>query len=72
MLKLSKEQRQALKRLHERGRVDEEPVAVPGQRARAYRQFRRTVQPTIGCDEAVVVRWCGMWICIERDGYAHS
>ena len=37
-----------------------------------YRQFRASVQPTLGCDGAVAVRWCGLWLCIERDGYAHS
>jgi hypothetical protein len=37
-----------------------------------YREFRATVQPTFGCDGAVVVKWCGMWVCIERDGYAHT
>jgi len=29
-------------------------------------------QATIGCDGAVTVPWCGMWLCIERDGYTHS
>ncbi len=29
-------------------------------------------QPTIGCDGAVALPWCGMWLCIERDGYTHS
>ena len=37
-----------------------------------YRAFRRTVQPTFGCDGAVAVQWQGMWLCIERDGYCHS
>jgi len=29
-------------------------------------------QPTIGCDGAIAVEWCGMWLCIEKDGYTHS
>ena len=37
-----------------------------------YKQFRKTVHHTIGCDGAVAVIWCGMWLCIERDGYTHS
>ena len=37
-----------------------------------YRDFRRTIQPTFGCDGAVAVQWQGMWLCIERDGYTHS
>lgn len=30
------------------------------------------VQPTFGCDEAVTVQWCGMWLCVEQDGYTHT
>ena len=37
-----------------------------------YSQFRRSIQPTIGCDGAIAVQWCGMWLCIEKDGYCHS
>ena len=22
--------------------------------------------------DAVVLKWCGMWLCIEPDGYCHS
>ncbi len=35
----------------------------------SYLQFRRTVQPGWDC---VMVKWCGMWLGIERDGYTHS
>ena len=46
---------------------------VHAQRTGAtYTQFRRGVAPTFGCDGAVTVHWCGMWLCIERDGYCHS
>jgi hypothetical protein len=38
----------------------------------SYRQFRKTVEPTIGMDGAVTVKWCGLWLCIETDGYCHS
>jgi hypothetical protein len=34
--------------------------------------FRRQVVPTFCCDNAVVVRWCNMWLAIETDGYTHS
>ena len=37
----------------------------------SYRAFRRTVEPMFR-DPAVVVKWCGMWLCIEPDGYTHS
>lgn len=35
-----------------------------------YRQFRKSViQGDYGC---VLVQWCGMWVGIETDGYAHT
>jgi len=34
-----------------------------------YCQFRRTVQHGYDC---LMVRWCGMWLGIEKDGYVHS
>jgi hypothetical protein len=37
----------------------------------SYRAFRRTVEPIV-CDQAVAIKWCGMWLCIEPDGYTHS
>ena len=27
---------------------------------------------TLGCDGAIAVKWCGMWLCIEKDGECHS
>jgi len=36
-----------------------------------YQQFRNTVQSCIG-DDCVMVRWSGMWLGIETDGYTHS
>ncbi len=36
---------------------------------RRYRAFRRTVVAGGGC---IMVRWCNMWLGIERDGYTHS
>lgn len=37
-----------------------------------YRAFRKVVSATVGMDGAIVVPWCGMWLCIETDGYCHS
>ena len=37
-----------------------------------YLEFRRTVKPTFGCDGAIIVPWCGMFLGIETDGYCHS
>lgn len=62
MTRITKAQRGALLRAWERSH--------PGWQT--YRDFRKLVQPTLGCDGAVVVPWEGMWLCIERDGYTHS
>ena len=34
--------------------------------------FRKLVQPTHFMDDAVVVKWCNMFLAIETDGYTHS
>ena len=39
---------------------------------KSFLAFRRTVQPTIGMDDAVVVEWTNIWLVIETDGYTHS
>ena len=39
---------------------------------RTFLQFRRSVVPVLGCDPAIAVRWCGMYLCIEDDGYCHT
>jgi hypothetical protein len=61
MARLNKSQRSALARVYNRG-----PLGI------SFLAFRRTVQPTFGMDGAVVVRWQGMWLCIEADGYCHT
>ena len=61
MIKLTKQQQQALKSIYER--------SVTGK---SYIQLRRYVCGTFGCNGAVTVSWCGMCLCIERDGYIHS
>jgi len=35
-----------------------------------WKQFQNSVQPAI--DNSIVVRWCGMYLQIETDGYCHS
>ncbi len=62
MVKTTKAQRVALKRLWDRDHSG----------ADGYRRFRRLVQSTFGCDGAIAVPWNGMWLCIETDGYTHS
>jgi len=34
--------------------------------------FRKLVQPTSFMDDAVVVKWCNMFLAIEISGYTHS
>jgi hypothetical protein len=36
-----------------------------------YRAFRRTIVRA-SYDNSVMVKWCGMWLGIEPDGYTHS
>jgi len=67
MTKTTRLQREALRRIYLR---IEQTDAYAG--ILTYRQFRRTVQPTFGCDGAVTVPFASMWLCIERDGYTHS
>ena len=69
MTKTTKAQRIALARVYTRLLQGDNP---PSPKAFTYRQFRKTVQPTFGCDNAVVVPFAGMWLCIETDGYTHS
>jgi hypothetical protein len=61
MITTTKDQRRALGRVF--ARVD---LGI------SYRAIRAAVQPTFGCDGAIVVHWQGMWLCIERDGYCHT
>ena len=34
--------------------------------------FRRRCRQGVGLDGAIMIHWCGMWLGIEPDGYAHS
>lgn len=38
----------------------------------SWQGFLESAAPTFGCDNAITVFWCGMWLCIEVDGYCHS
>lgn len=37
-----------------------------------WAEFAKTAQPTFHMDNAIVVKWCGMFLCVEEDGYTHS
>lgn len=58
---LTKQQRKSLRQLWLRA-----------PKGRTYREFRKDAAPILGCGGAIVVPWCGMWIAVEEDGYAHS
>lgn len=36
-----------------------------------YREFRKQATPAFSCG-AIAVPFCGMYVCIETDGYSHS
>lgn len=38
----------------------------------SYRAFRQLAVPVAAADGAIALPWCGMWLCIEADGYTHS
>lgn len=76
MVKLTRPQREALKRVYLRIVAAAMPEPVPGKAGTfyvpTYRELRRKVQPTFFCDDCVMVPFAGMWLGIERDGYTHS
>ena len=61
--RITKEQQQAIKYLHH------EQYEYEYAQGMTYLQFRRTVLHGYDC---LMVRWCGMWLGIEKDGYTHS
>ena len=65
MSAITRQQREALKRVHERTKGFDKPSTL------TYRQFRRTAQVNylLGC---VMVPYGSMWLGIEQDGYTHS
>jgi hypothetical protein len=58
MIKLTREQREALHR-----------VWCRDNQGLSYMDFRRTVKHGYDC---AMVYWCNMWLGIEQDGYTHS
>lgn len=61
---LTKPQRKALLKLYQRT-YDSVTQAYPC----TYRAFRRSIHWGYEC---IMVPWCGMWVGIEKDGYAHT
>ena len=75
MVKTTKAQRLALKRKLDQQfdsyvealKRGERPTPPP-----TYRQFRESIMPEFGGYGTILVRWCGMTLGIETDGYTHS
>jgi len=65
MKPITRAQREALKRIHERMQHFDEPTTL------TYRQFRRTVVPAVLID-CLMVPFGNMWLGVETDGYTHS
>lgn len=67
---LTRAQRESLKKVYHRA---EQSYALgparDGFHFMGYRAFRRGVLPGPGC---VMVKYAGMWLGIEPDGYTHS
>ena len=71
-MKPTKAQLQALLRVYNRVPLCANHVPVTGtgyEMPISYRQFRRSAYVSFGC---FMVKWCGMWLGIEPDGYTHS
>lgn len=75
MIKTTRAQREALKRVYERHDIVPQPDGAPrrmvNKQPLTYREFRATVKPFFG-DSCVMVPAFGMWLGIETDGYTHS
>lgn len=57
--------------------TDEQKIALINSWKRSdqgmtLEEFIDSAQPTVGMDDAIVVKWCNMWLAIEADGYTHS
>ena len=64
MVKTTREQRVALKRIWERDLHQDGKT-----HHQTYREFRKSVTPGFGW---IGVEWAGMYLGIEPDGYTHS
>ncbi len=74
----TRQQREALKHVYDRGPVygpnnNSDGLSHDGSvtkyQRNSYLEFRRTVQYY---DDCIMIPWYGMWLGIESDGYTHS
>lgn len=68
MVKTTKAQRLAIKRLVDRNNDGKAPDAGHI----TYKQLRKQIQPYFDKSGCVMVPLWGMWLGIETDGYTHS
>jgi hypothetical protein len=61
-MRITKAQTRALFRVYSRSERPDE----------SFLSFRRKASPMLCGDGALVIRWAGMWLAIEPDGYCHS
>lgn len=59
MVYLTRKQRESL---HKKWKQNDQGLS--------YKAFRRGAQQFM--DGSIAIRWCGMWLGIETDGYTHS
>lgn len=38
----------------------------------SWKEFAATAQPTFHMNNAITVKWCNMFLCVEEDGYCHA
>lgn len=63
MVKLTKEQQKSVKRKYLDAKQWDTPINM------TFLEFRRSVLPGYDC---VMVKFGGIWLGIEKDGYTHS
>tara|TARA_R110002020_G_scaffold179706_5_gene373358 strand:+ start:953 stop:1189 length:237 start_codon:yes stop_codon:yes gene_type:complete len=64
-LKITRQQAEALKHLYNWHKIKERLNL-------SYLQFRRTLQPVLGCDDLVMINCGNIWIGITEEGHRHS
>jgi len=57
--------------------TDEQKIAIINRwkhddQGMTLEEFTATAETTVGMDDAIVIKWCNMWLAIEADGYTHS
>ncbi len=73
MVVTTREQRVALKRLWERGKLRGEiENNLPTAQGKTYLQFRREFRPVFRNDPCLTGWWMKMYFGIETDGYTHT